>query len=112
MSKENISPSPRSLLKRRTSYFTTQTIVNEITATAIAPLPYNLLNLKDFDRTDINSVVDIRCTVIRDYGMCTGVSNDRTWIKRELHLLEGSHQCRLTLWNKQEAKLYHQWKIQ
>ncbi|CAF5022767.1 unnamed protein product, partial [Rotaria sp. Silwood1] len=43
----------------------------------------------------------IRCTVIRDYGMCTGASNDRTWIKRELHVLEGSHQCRLTLWNKQ-----------
>ncbi|CAF3678217.1 unnamed protein product [Rotaria sp. Silwood1] len=80
---------------------TTQTIVNEITAMPIAPLPYNLLNLKDLDGTDINSIVDIRCTVIRDYGMCTGASNDRTWIKRELHVLEGSHQCRLTLWNKQ-----------
>jgi len=36
---------------------TNQTVVNEIIAIPIAALPYNLMNLKDLDKTDINSVV-------------------------------------------------------
>jgi hypothetical protein len=101
---------------------------------SILPSPYVFLKLQNLDETEINSVVgeliltamtnnllahrnktyliklvfdilDIQCRVMRDYGLSSGITNDRSWIKRELHVLEGNYQCRLSLWNKQVFKL-------
>ena len=37
---------------------------------------------------------------MRDYGLVTGVTNDKQWMKKEIHVMEGNTQCRLTLWNR------------
>jgi hypothetical protein len=38
---------------------------------------------------------------MRDYGLTTGMTNDRVWARREVHLLQDNCQVRLTLWNQQ-----------
>ncbi|CAF4969149.1 unnamed protein product, partial [Rotaria sp. Silwood1] len=86
---------------------TNKTTVVEIIPFYVTPIAYILLKLEDLNSTDINSVIDIQCRVIRDYGISTGISNNRSWTKRELHILEGSHECRLSLWN-QQARLYNE----
>jgi hypothetical protein len=51
------------------------------------------------------TIVDIECRVVRDYGMMTGITNERQWAKREIHIMDGNNQCRLTLWNNQVRRL-------
>lgn len=46
-------------------------------------------------------ILDVQCRVVRDYGLITGETNDRRWMKKEVHIMEDNAQCRLTLWNNQ-----------
>lgn len=46
-------------------------------------------------------ILDVQCRVVRDYGLIAGETNDRRWIKKEVHIMEENSQCRMTLWNTQ-----------
>lgn len=45
--------------------------------------------------------LDIRAIIIRDFGLASGITKGKSWVKREIHIRQEKAQIRMTLWNRQ-----------
>ncbi|CAF4001841.1 unnamed protein product [Rotaria sordida] len=67
----------------------------------------NFIHLNQVNDLLLNSIIDVRVHVIRDYGISTGIHNDNEWARRDLHVSQDETHLGVTLWNNQARLINH-----